>query len=323
LISVIVLNWNGLHHLQGCFSSLMSQSFQDFEAILVDNHSSDGSVAWMRERFPTVRIIELDANAGFCSGNNAGIRAASGEYVALLNNDVQVDKHWLAELYKAIEEHPEAGFCSSKIKDFSRHDLLDSTGDFLYSTGFPGKRGHLQRDEGQYDRQEYVFSACAAAALYRRSMLDEIGLLDPDFYMMAEDLDLGFRAQLYGHKCMYVPSAVIYHKVGASIGTRSATWLYYSHRNVPWMIVKNMPAPLLVRYMPGMLLANAVSFAVNVPRGLGGTVLRAKADMVRGLPRMWGKRKAIQTHRRVSLDYISQMIAPGWFARKTRPGMMV
>ena len=157
--------------------------------------------------YPEVKVVALPENRGFTGGNNAGIRAAHGEFIILLNNDTEVDAHWLEEILAAFERHPEAGLVASKMKLFDRRDTFHTAGDFYRLDGMPGNRGVWEIDRGQYDREEYVFSACGGSAAYRKSMLDQIGLLDEDFFYSCEDIDLAWRAQLAGWKCVYAPKA--------------------------------------------------------------------------------------------------------------------
>ena len=165
-----------------CLESLRRQSYAEREIIVVDNASTDGSLELLARDYADVRVLALPRNTGFTGACNAGIRASQGEFVALLNSDTEADEHWLAEVVAAFERHPEAGLVASKMLLFDRRDTLHTAGDFVRLDGVPGNRGVWQRDEGQFDREEYVFSACGGSAAYRRSMLDEIGLLDDDFF---------------------------------------------------------------------------------------------------------------------------------------------
>src|SRR5215211_9561023 len=207
-VTVVIPNWNGERFLKVCLSSLREQSFEDFETALVDNASSDGSLRLVERDFPEVRVISMRENRGFSAAVNAGIETSEATYVALLNNDTEVDPGWLEALVRAAERHPEAGLFASKLVDFYDRRVLDGAGDALRLSGLPYRLGHGERDRGQFDAPAYVFSACAAAALYRREMLDEIGLFDEDFVSYCEDGDLSFRAQLAGYRCFYVPDAV-------------------------------------------------------------------------------------------------------------------
>ncbi len=211
--SIIIPNWNGKELLEECLTSLAKQTDQDFEIIVVDNGSSDHSVEFLATNFPQVRVIPLERNMGFAIACNTGIRQAKGDRIVLLNNDTSQDEHWLEELNTALDQHPEVGFCASKMLNYWKPSIIDTAGDNLgVARGF--KRGHQQPDGPAYNKQEYIFAACAGAAIYRRQMLDQVGLFDESFGSNLEDMDLSFRAQLQGFKCLYVPTAAVYHKVG-------------------------------------------------------------------------------------------------------------
>ncbi|OGC93799.1 MAG: hypothetical protein A2142_07175 [candidate division Zixibacteria bacterium RBG_16_48_11] len=196
LVSVVILNWNGENFLEACLRSVLRQSYTLLEVIVVDNCSSDGSVALIEKNFPTVRLIKSKANLGFAAGNNLGIRQSQGEYVALLNNDTEVDRLWLAELVKAGERESKIGMCASKVKYSQDRDALNSTGVILYPDLTAMNRGIGEKDIGQYDSSTSVFCPYGAAALYKREMLDSIGLLDEDYFMYREEDELGWRALL-------------------------------------------------------------------------------------------------------------------------------
>ncbi|MGD8969515.1 MAG: glycosyltransferase family 2 protein, partial [Anaerolineae bacterium] len=197
-VSIVIPNWNGVGHLPTCLESLRRQSFQDFEVIVADNGSTDGSLALLSRDYPEVQVLDLGENRGFAGACNAGMQAARGAFIALLNNDTEVDPRWLAEVVAAFERHPEAGMVASKMLLFDRRDVFHTAGDFYRVDGLPGNRGVWQRDEGQYDEEEYVFGACGGSAAYRRAMLEQVGLLDEDFFFSCEDVDLAWRAQLAG-----------------------------------------------------------------------------------------------------------------------------
>ena len=317
--SVVVLNWNGRPLLSACLDSLRNQSWRDFEIIVVDNGSVDGSVEFVKECFPEVRIICLGENLGFCKGNNMGIREANGEYIALLNNDTEVDPHWLEELVKALDRHPEVGFCASKIVLYDTPHLIDSAGDAYSIAGSARKIGHLDFAlKEKYRRPRFVFGACAGAAIYRRSMLEDIGLFDEDFFIIQEDVDLSFRAQLKGYKCLYVPTALVYHRLSATLKTYSTEYVYYGHRNLEFVYFKNMPFPLLLLTLPLHVIDVFLSFCFFCAIGKGRVFLRAKWDAIKALPRVLRKRREIQRARTVSLAYLLSLLDKSWPWHKIR-----
>ncbi len=312
VVSVVVLNYNGKHYLELCLSSLEKQTCQDFEVILVDNGSSDGSVEYIENNFPWVRVIALGENLGFCGGNNVGIREGRGEYVALLNNDTEVDPRWLEELKTALDNNEQVGFCASKMLVHGQQPhIIDTAGDVFYACGVGGKRGYLEQDNGQYDKAEYVFGACAGAALYRRAMLDDVGLLDEDFFIYDDDIDLSFRAQLRGYKCLFVPTAIVYHRIGGTVGKTSDFWLYLSRRNMLYALLKNMPTLLLVRNLHYIVAYFLLGDLLSVLRGKGKHIWRARLANLKNLRKTLRKRKEIQGRRIVSDDYIASMLIGG------------
>ena len=308
-IVVIVLNFNGKHFLDACLSALRAQTFDDFQTVLVDNASKDGSVEWVRAQYPGVRIIRLSDNLGFCGGNNRGIEATEGEYVALLNSDTEVVPEWLQALVQVLDSTPEVGFCASRmIRMFDRY-TIDTAGDVFYTHGVGGKRG-----EGQsmnfYTALGPVFGACAGAAIYRRSMLMDIGLLDEDFFAYDEDIDLSFRAQLRGYRCQYVPEAIVYHHVGGSFRGTSTASIRRIRRNTLEVLLKNMPSALLLKHGIRILAYYIAADLYNILRGHMFATLGARWENLKRLLRTMNKRSYIQSRRTVSLDQLEDIFTP-------------
>lgn len=314
--TVIVLNWNGKDLLDDCLASLQKQTDQDFETLVVDNGSTDGSVDFVRERFPNVKVMALPTNYGFAKGNNIGIRSVTTERIALLNNDTRVEPAWLERLNAALDAHEEVGLCASKMLNFYRPDSIDTAGDEL-GVAAAFKRGMGEKDTA-YATPCYVFGACAGAALYRKRLLDEIGLFDESFVTNYEDADLSFRAQLAGWRCLYVPDAVVYHKVGETkrrAGRRSVE----SHRNRLVLWLANAPADLLLRFAPDLLIreARTILHMAGVtrrnirpdPEGVL-LLLRSYSLFARDLPATLRKRREVQRGRVVSSEYIRSLMRP-------------
>lgn len=309
LFSIVIPHWNGKQHLQTCLDSLRRQTYPALEILLVDNASTDGSQDYVRANYPEVKIIQLDKNYGFTGGCNGGFKAAQGEYIALLNNDTEVEPTWAAELVRAFEQHNEIGFVASKMRLFDQRDHLHAAGDFYGVDGWPGNRGAWQKDEGQFDRESYVFSACAGSSAYRRRMLDEIGLLDDSFFFSMEDIDLAWRAQLTGWRCLFVPSAVVYHKVSATGGGTTSS--FYDGRNSIYVLIKDFPTPLLRKYWR-RILAKYLGVAWEAARSWRGAAARARLrGMATGLiriPWLLTKRRQIQKLRRTTLEYLESVL---------------
>jgi GT2 family glycosyltransferase len=307
--SIIIPNWNGLQHLEACLGALSEQKSTGFEVIVVDNGSVDGSTAYIREHFPTVLLVELKENQGFTGACNAGYEVARGAYIILLNNDTEVDPEWLGQLLSAFERHSDAGIIASKIMLYDRRDYFHAAGDFYRLNAIPGNRGVWEKDSGQYNVEEQVFSACGAAAAYRREMLDEIGFLDDQFYFSCEDIDLGWRAHMAGWKAIYVPKAIVYHKLKATGG--SITGSYFDGRNFLYLIWKNYPWSLLKRHWPGILKAQfqITWLALRAWRGPAARArLRGQAAGFLGLFKMLPARRQIQASRRITDETLTSLL---------------
>jgi GT2 family glycosyltransferase len=312
LISIIIPHLNGKHHLDDCLGSLRQQNFTDFEVILADNGSTDGTQAYVRESYPEVRLLELWENQGFTGACNAGFAASKGEIVILLNNDTETDPQWLQEIYEAFQRHPQAGSIASKMLLFDQRDIFHTAGDFYWVGGVPGNRGVWQQDSGQYDQEEPVFSACGGAAAYRRTMIEEIGFLDDDFYFSCEDVDLAWRAHLRGWQVIYEPTAVVYHKLKAS-GGGSVNSSYYDGRNFLYLIWKNYPSSLLRRNWKAILRAqlSISSAALRSWRGEEARArLRGQIAGLFGIMKMLPKRRQIQANRKVDDETLMSLLTP-------------
>jgi GT2 family glycosyltransferase len=315
LVSVVIANWNGRSLLPACLDSLGSQTFRDTEIIVVDNGSTDGSQEVIRSGFPNVHLVALTENLGFAPANNIALRHAKGEYIALLNNDTEADPLWLETLLSALAKNEEIGFCASKMVLHHDRRRADSCGDYYTVEGVAGKRGHLELADRYNDARE-VFGACAGAAMYRRSMIEDIGLFDDDFFMVHEDSDLSFRAQLMGYKCLYVPGAVVSHRESATIGHTTYRSVYYAQRNAEFVYLKNMPLPLILKYWPLHILLNGLLFVGYSRRGLARPFVKAKFDFIASAPHVMEKRRSIQRGCRVGVDQIEDLLTKGWLRDK-------
>ncbi|MCL5023593.1 MAG: glycosyltransferase family 2 protein [Nitrospirae bacterium] len=312
-ISVIIANMNGERYLPDCLRSLACQTFRDFEVILVDNGSTDGSLALLGKEFPWVKVIALEKNAGFAGGNNRGFAASSSRYVATLNNDTIADSGWLEALYEASEADSTIGMAASKIYLGRDSGELDSAGMLIYPDGMSRQRGHGETDRGQFDGIGEVLFPSACAALYRSDMLRELGYFDEDFFSYCEDSDLGLRARLAGWKAVFAPAAVVRHLYSGTGGRHSAFKARYVERNRFWVLLKDFPAssvllfPLytLWRYLVQVygLLSGRGSVArlaeQSSASGLASVVIRAYGEALARLPSMLKKRKEIWSRRRI------------------------
>jgi GT2 family glycosyltransferase len=322
-VSVIIVNWNRHDLLRACLSSLQQQTFRDFEVIVVDNGSVDGSVELLRSApFGHVRIIENPENRGFCAANNQGIRAARGSFIALLNNDAEAEPRWLEELLGALVPEPAVGMAASKILTWEDRGIIDKAGHLIYPDGQNRGRGTGERDRGQYDRLEEAAWPDGCAALYRRSLLEQIGGFDEDFFAYADDAELGLRARIAGWRCLYVPTAVVRHHTGSTLGRYSAERLFLIERNRLWLAAKLFPWSLLA--LNPAYFALRVSATVwcsfrgkgELPRaasrlgtlGLIKCLLKAQWAALIGLPAMLRKRRAVNVFRKLNAAETAALI---------------
>lgn len=308
--SVIIVNWNGEPFLERCLTALVAQTVKPHEIILVDNASSDRSVDIAR-RFPAVRLMALDQNTGFARGNNLAIEATSAgsEWITLLNPDAFAEPRWLEALLGAAERNPRFVIFSSKLINAGNPAVLDGAGDAYLMSGRVRRIGHGMPVSAVAENEREVFSPSAAAAMYRRSALREIGGFDEDYFCYVEDVDLGFRLRLAGHRCLYVPQSVAHHVgSGTTGGQHSDFSMYHGHRNLVWTFVKDMPSILFLVLLPLHVLLNLVSIIWFALRGRSGVILRAKRDALLGLPKMWRKRQKIQSKRVATISEIWRVL---------------
>lgn len=311
LASVIVPNWNGAAHLPACLDALQRQTVTDFEVIVVDNGSRDGSLALLARDYPEVQVIALPKNVGYAGGCNAGLRVARGETLVLLNNDTEVSSSWLAELLSALERYPDAGMATPKVLLWEDRSRLHTAGDYVRTSGIPDSRGVWQPDDGQFDREEYVFGAAGVAPAYRRKMLDDIGLFDADFMSYCEDVDLSWRAQIAGYRCIYVPHSVLYHKVSATGSGPIRS--FYVARNTIWTLVKNLPTALWQEHRSQIAAAQWQRFtaALHAWRGVAArATIRGQLAGLASIPCILSKRRKIQSARRVDDTYLNSLLVP-------------
>jgi GT2 family glycosyltransferase len=317
-VTVIIVNWNGENFLGQCLAALMAQTVSPYEIILVDNASSDASLAIARQ-FPSVRLMNLNENTGFARGNNLAIKAVSeeSEWIALLNPDAFAEPRWLEELLVASERSPAFDVFGSMLVNASDSALLDGTGDAYHVSGLVWRMGHDMPTSTDTGKEREIFSPCAAAALYRRSTMQKLGGFDEDYFCYVEDVDLGFRLRLAGCRCLYVPQSVVRHVgSGTTGGQHSDFAMYHGHRNLVWTFVKDMPGILFWLLLPLHILLNLLSIVWFVLRGHRDVILRAKQDAVLGIPKMWRKRRAIQKNRVVPISAIWRVLNKNMFGRK-------
>ena len=316
-VSVVIVSWNGRRYLDACLTAVAAQQGVAFETILVDNGSTDGTADYVRERFPWVRLLTLDGNAGFAGGNNAGARAARGRYLAFLNNDTAADPGWLRALRDAVDEA--AGFCLTTSRVVYMHDpgIIDSAGDGFLRSGGAFKRHHGAQVAAAGESRE-VFGVSGAACLMARAVFEELGGFDETFFASHEDVDLSYRARLRGYRCRYVANAVVRHHGSATLGKVSAFAVFQGQRNLEWLYFANTPASLLVTTLPEHLVYNAAAAVYFARLGLLGAFVRAKVAALAGLGHVLRKRAQVQRTRTVPARAIQEQLDTRWLAMKRR-----
>jgi GT2 family glycosyltransferase len=308
--SVIIPNFNGSHLLPTCLDSLRRQTFSDFEVVVVDNASTDGSQDLLTSAYPEVKVIGLPCNLIFAGAVNEGIRRTASPMVVLLNNDTEADERWLQELALAFQQRQEYSWFACKMLLFDRRNIVNSAGDFYGTDGVPGNRGAWEEDTGQYDQPEEVFGACGGAAVYRRSLFADIGLFDEELVAYLEDVDLNFRARLAGHRCYYVPTARVYHRQSATGGGPLASYL--CGRNFILVATKDLPGPLIRRFWPRLLARQLALFAEalgHVREPAARARIRGQLAAIPALPRFLAKRRSLQQGARASASDILRAIS--------------
>ena len=309
LVSVIIPNWNGAQFLPTCIESLRKQTYENFEILVADNNSQDNSRELLGRDYPEVKVVALDRNTGFTGACNAGMIAAQGAIKILLNNDTEVEVNWITEVVAAFERHPQAGIVASKMLLFDKRNMFHTAGDLYRVNGTPANRGVWQKDEGQY-QEGLVFSACGGGAAYRAEMLEQVGLLDYDFFFSCEDIDLAWRAQLMGWQAVYAPKAVVYHKLSATGGGKTAS--FYDGRNFIYVLIKDVPWSVWRRHW-GKILRTQVGITVEALKAWRGEAARARlrgqlAGII-AIPKLLSKRKKIQGSRIISDEYLFSILS--------------
>jgi len=327
-VSVVVVTWNRRDLLQSCLQSLSLQQLNNpFEVIVVDNGSVDGSVEMLVRDFSSnskfaLHLIRNSTNYGFCAANNQGFALATGEFIALLNNDAEAEPGWLAALLAALENHPDAGMAASKILVYEDPRRIDKAAHLIYPDGQNRGRGTGEFDTGQYDQMEEALWPDGCAAMYRRAMLDQIGGFDEDFFAYGDDAELGLRGRIAGWKCWYVPTAVVRHHRGSTLGVRSPQRLELIERNRVLLAAKLFPWSLL--------WLNKFYYVARLAAGLWATIrghgelshypgfsgkLNAALALIKGdlralilLPRMLRKRRDVNRYRKLSPREVKELI---------------
>jgi len=313
-VTIIIVNWNSGTLLTTCIEYLRKQTMRPDRIIVIDNASADDSAVAVKT-FDRVTVHVSDVNLGFAAGNNRALAECDTEFVALLNPDAFPNEDWLERLLASADTHSDIAMFGSRQLCQARPDVLDGIGDLYHWSGLVRRERHgVPQQEGDFVARE-IFSPCAAAALYRRPPLVDAGGFDEDYFCYVEDVDLGFRLRLAGHKAMYVPDAVVHHVGSATTGGKHSDFsVYHGHRNLVWTFVKDMPGILFWLLLPLHILMNLASILWFALQGRSGVILRAKRDALLGLPKMWRKRQTIQSTRIATVReiwrYLDKQIIP-------------
>jgi GT2 family glycosyltransferase len=308
-IFVVIPNWNGKEELKTCLDSLLAQT-QSAEILVVENGSTDGSLEYIRENFNNVQLVINKTNLGFAGGVNSGIRKAidsGAEYIALFNNDAIADKDWLKHLLKTLDQNPEVGIATCKLLSADKKQI-DSTGDQYSIWGMPYPRGRGEVTSNKYDSDTRIFGASGGASLYRAKIFEEIGLFDEDFFAYFEDVDLSFRAQLAGWKVLYVPEAIVYHKIGATSSKIKGFTTYQTFKNYPLLFWKNVPVSLMFKMLPRFTLVYVSIYMSSLLKGRGLPATKGLLRSFTLLPKKTLERRRIQKHRKVSVEHINSLL---------------
>jgi GT2 family glycosyltransferase len=314
-VSVVIPNWNGatprdgITYLEMILGTLAEQTFRDFDVTVVDNGSTDDSVAFLRQRCPEARVVALAENTGFPAAINRGVEASGGRFVALLNNDVELSPDWLELLVAELERDPKVGFVTGKIMRYDDRDVIEQAGHDFFTCGHFEPRGLDQRDRGQYDERGPTTIVTAAAALYRREALARAGNFDDDYFLYCEDGDACLRMLLCGYTGLYVPEPKAFHVRGGTIGAHSELPRFYLVRNTLITLLKDLPVSLLLRSLPKIALYHYGQLVAARKAGVARTALRAYAAFIRSIPGTLRKRRGIQRARQT---------APAAFAAQVR-----
>lgn len=268
-VSVIIPNFNGKKYLKDCLDALLVQDFPSFEIVVVDNGSKDGSVTYLKKNYPQVRIIALKENTGFCRAVNAGIHTSNAEYILLLNNDTIVQEGFIKALVQAIKKSPDIFSCQAKMLQMHDKGKIDDAGNYYCALGWAFADGKGKPEEN-YNKRKKIFASCAGAAIYRKSILNEIGCFDEEHFAYLEDLDIGYRARLYGYENWFCPKARVYHVGSGTSGSRYNLFkIRYSSRNNVYIIYKNMPLWQIVLNFPFFLVGFGIKTMFFACQGYG------------------------------------------------------
>lgn len=308
--SVIIPNWNGKNLLTECLVSLGEQVFTDFEIIVVDNASTDGSIEYIEQNFLNVTLVKLNKNVGFAKAINRGVKKALGEYVVFLNNDTKVDKLWLKELVKTADDHPEVASVGSKVLNFFDPKIIDGVGILINEVGQAKSLGWQEENLGQYEKDQYVFGVTGGAGLFKKDIFIKVGMFDEHYFMYSEEVDWAFRAQFLGYKSIYCSKAVVLHKHKSTAKKLPQHLEYWQFKNMTQTIIKDFPTKILLKKWRWLkiLLVHFNTIFYQVKNGFFWPPLLTEIWLMINLPRLLKARFEIQSTKKINDDYIESFL---------------
>lgn len=311
-VSIIIPTWNGRKLLKNCLESLQKQTFKDFDILVVDNGSSDGTVEFVENDYPNIKLIIFKKNTGFAFAVNAGIKASKADYLILVNNDTKLDKRCVEYLVKAAEAQIQVGMVAAKMLNYHNPKLIDSVGDYIDEVGHANNIGLGENDGPKFDKPDEVFLVTGGGSLFKRQVFDRIGFFDEDYFAYMEDVDLCFRAQLKGFKGWYEPKAVIYHIHKATSSKNKPFLEYLQFRNMMQTIIKDFPMQHFLKNfnLVKIILVNINTVLYLTINGFFWSAIKAEVYIFLNFFKLLRKRKQIQSDIEVPIDYILENIRP-------------
>ena len=312
LTSFVIPNYNGKNFINICLNSIAQQTHKSFEVIVVDDASTDDSCSFVRSQYSWVHLIRLEHNTGFCHAVNTGIKASKGNYIALINNDVELDKDWLICMVQAMQAYPDAFGISSKVLNYYDRKTIDDAGDIYTREGRAFKRWNSLSDERFNHRTEEIFSPSGAASLFSVSALDKAGLWDEHFIAYLDDVDIGFRARLLGYKSYYEPKAVAYHMVSRSYGKNTVAMGALVLRNNTAVMIKDMPLPLIVGYFPWLIIGHLKIMKFILSIGGLKALIKGYIMLIKMMPYLLQARSVIKDKTVITVKTLKSAILKGY-----------
>lgn len=307
--TIVIPNWNGKAYLEDCLSSVFRQEGGAPEVILVDNGSEDESVSYVKEHYPAVKLIEFSQNTGFCKAVNAGIKAAGTEYVLLLNNDTKADRCFLRRMEERIGQSEKIFSASGKMLSMKEPEYVDDAGDYYCALGWAFAEGKGKPDSPAYSHAKKIFAACGGAAIYRRKVFEEIGYFDEEHFAYLEDIDIGYRAKIYGYINVFEPSAVVFHAGSATSGSKYNEWkVNFSSRNSIYIVRKNTPLLQIVINLPFLAAGFLIKTLFFVKKGFGGTYIKGLWEGVK----LAGSKKGREKRVKFKINHLKNYIVIQW-----------